>query len=452
MFLLLLAFSWTLVGCFVAFQYQRERQFKAELLDSRLQALNARLLDSLPTALPAGCRLTVMDTTGRVLRDNAAPPAELGNHRGRPEVAGALASGTGFAIDRLSTADGTEYFYSAMRRGPLVVRTALPYNHSLHHTLRADGTFLWFMVAMTLLVSLTGYMATRRLGRTVARLNDFASRAERGERVYDEPPFPPGELGSISDHIIRLYARLQQALEEGERDHRRAMAQEHEKTVMKKQLTNNINHELKTPVAAMQACLDTLVDHPDLPRERRDQFLQKCHAQCSRLAALLSDVSVITRLDDGARQVEMGTVELRGVAEEAVADVDIPQGFTVENALPRGLAVRGNAGLLTSVFRNLVANAVAHSGGTRMVMELTGHDAGRAKIAVWDDGRGVPSQHLPRLFERFYRVDAGRTRADGGTGLGLAIVKNAVALHGGAISVSNGIPHGLRFVFTLPLA
>lgn len=118
---------------------------------------------------------------------------------------------------------------------------------------------------VTVLMCIIGYFVTRRVGLHISRLRLFAEKAERGERIYDTEPFPHDELGDISNHIVRLYARLQQAITDRDREHRSALHEEQEKIRIKKQLTNNINHELKTPVAAMQVCLETLIDHPDLP-------------------------------------------------------------------------------------------------------------------------------------------------------------------------------------------
>ena len=112
--------------------------------------------------------------------------------------------------------------------------------------------------------------------------------------------------------------------------------------------------------------------------------------------------------------------------------------------MPPALTVNGNRQLLESIFRNLIDNAILHSGGSRI--DISADTEGN--FTVSDNGRGVPSEHLPHIFDRFYRVDKGRSRAAGGTGLGLAIVRNAVAIHGGTITVRND--HGLRYTFKIP--
>ena len=302
----LLAYSWLMVLCFAAFQYHRERRFKAEELNIRLQSLNESLLASIgqsdtvshlgPLPPIAGLRVSVIDLQGRVLYDNTLDSLPKKSHLERQEIVDAVANGSGYALRRHSESTGQTYFYSARKGKNRIVRTAVPYSVSLRVLLRADYGFLWFMIGVTSAMSLLGYFATRRVGLHVSRLNRFAEKAERGERIFDTEPFPHDELGDISNHIVRLYAQLQQAVAARDREHRQALLAEQEKIRIKKQLTNNINHELKTPVAAMQACLETLMTHRDLPPEKRDEFIARCHANGERLKNLLADVSLITRM------------------------------------------------------------------------------------------------------------------------------------------------------------
>ena len=464
LFLLLLAFSWTLVACFIVFQYGREKQFKAERLDTRLQLFNLRMLDALADGAtpeefiaardePFGdLRVTVIDDAGRVTFDNSAGSLPETNHLDRPEVAEALARGTGFTIRRHSESTDLYYFYSAMSDGGVVVRSAVPYSITLREVLAADREFLWFMLGVTLLMSIAAYFTTRRLGHNITRLNEFAERAERGERIDERETFPHDELGDISNHIIRLYARLQRTTADRDREHALALHEEQEKIRIKKQLTNNINHELKTPVAAIQGYLETLLANPCLTAEKRTAFLEKSCAQVERLRHLLSDVSTITRMDEGRELIGKEPVVLNDLIDEVRADMELrPEGqrLRVNCDFQGPVEVEGNPSLLSSVFRNLADNAAAYSGGRDIFIRLLSDTAEACTILFADNGIGVDEEHLPHLFERFYRIDKGRSRKLGGTGLGLSIVKNAVVIHGGTITVRNGERGGLEFVFTL---
>lgn len=464
LFLLLLTFSWALVACFVIFQYGREKHFKAERLDARLQLFNLRMLDALADGVtpadfiaahdePFGdLRVTVIDKAGRVTFDNSAGNLPEANHLDRPEVAQALARGTGFTIRRHSESTDLYYFYSAMSDDGIVVRSAVPYSITLREVLAADREFLWFMLGVTLLMSVAAYFATRRLGHNITRLRDFAQRAERGERIDEQAAFPHDELGDISSHIIRLYARLQRTTADRDREHALALHEQQEKIRIKKQLTNNINHELKTPVAAIQGYLETLLSNPGLSAEKRTAFLEKSCGQVARLRSLLSDISTITRMDEASQLIRKERVVLNDLVDEIRADMQHrPEGqrLRVNCDFSYPLEMEGSPSLLGSVFRNLADNAAAYSGGRDIFIRLLEDSPEQYTLLFADNGIGVDEEHLPHLFERFYRIDKGRSRKLGGTGLGLSIVKNAVMIHGGTISVRNGERGGLEFTFTL---
>ena len=464
LFLLLLGFSWALVACFIAFQYSREKHFKAEHLDARLQLVNLRLLDALNDGLAperfladhadtyGGLRISLIDFGGNVLFDSSADSLPRTNHLGRPEVAEALAHGTGYTIRRLSQSTRRDYFYSAMRGDSLVVRSAVPYSMPLAEVLAADREFLWFMLGATLVMSVAAYVATRRLGHNITRLNAFAERVERGERIDDGEAFPHDELGDISNHIIRLYANLQQTTADRDREHALALHEEQEKIRIKKQLTNNINHELKTPVAAIRGYLETLLANPEIDASRRRGFLEKSLGQAERLRQLLADVSILTRMDEASQLISREPVVLNEIIAEVAADMQLlppERRMRVNCDLPARMEIEGNPALVASIFRNLADNAAAYSGGRDIFIRLADEDPGQYTLLFADNGIGVDEQHLPHLFERFYRVDKGRSRKIGGTGLGLSIVKNAVLLHGGTIAVRNREQGGLEFRFTL---
>lgn len=463
LFLLLLAVSWVLVACFVVFQYKRERQYKIEKLDSQLQLYNAHLIDALTNdsidfeavihKQPIdGLRISVINADGTLAFDNTLDSLPGDSHLNRPEISQAVSDGCGYTLRRHSSSTNNTYFYSATAGDGLIVRSAVPYTMSLQEILDADRSFLWFMLMVTLGISLLGYFATRRIGHTITRLNRFAEKAEKGEQVYDAEPFPSNELGGISTHIIRLYARLQQTMEERDREHRKAIVEQQEKDRIKKQLTNNINHELKTPVAAIKICLETILTHRNLPADKHWEFIENCHGHTERLVNLLNDVTAITRIDDGADNIAKERLSLKEIIDD-VAHSFKPglelAGMRLEYKLPEELPIIGNRTFLASIFRNLIDNAIAYSGGSLVTINLEAETDSSYRFSLSDDGCGIPEEHLERIFERFYRIDKGRSRALGGTGLGLSIVRNAVRLHGGVISAANKASGGAKFMFTL---
>ena len=231
---------------------------------------------------------------------------------------------------------------------------------------------------------------------------------------------------------------------------------EMDKSRIKRQLTQNVAHEIKTPVASIHGYLETLVANPNLPDEKRRHFLERCLSQSERMTRLMAYMSTVSRLDEGRVTMEEG-VDLERIINDVIEDfkgkLDLA-GISVKLAIPDYLFVRGDQGLLYSVFRNLVENAVMYASGADTLRISCFRREDSIEFEISDNGSGIPDKHLNRIFERFYRVDKGRTRGEGaagGTGLGLSIVKNAVMAHGGTISASSG-PSGAGLIvrFSLP--
>lgn len=231
------------------------------------------------------------------------------------------------------------------------------------------------------------------------------------------------------------------------------VTQEEEQVNLKRQLTQNIAHELKTPVSSIQGYLETIVNNENIPREKVNVFLERCYAQSNRLSRLLRDISVLTRMDEAANMIDMERVDISVLVGNIINEVSLEldeKHITVVNSLKKSIQVKGNYSLIYSIFRNLMDNAIAYAGTNIQInINCFREDESYYYFSFADTGVGVSPEHLNRLFERFYRVDKGRSRKLGGTGLGLAIVKNAVIIHGGSISAKNSQGGGLEFVFTL---
>ena len=464
LFLMLLAFSWSIILCFVGFQYTREKQYKSEFVNAQLQLYNKHLIERIENGYSYEeyinthekpfdeLRISVIAFSGAVVYDNMLPIDSLDNHKMRPEIAGSLKKGSAYHIGRQSASDGREYFYSATKGERVIVRTAIPYSADLRELLRADWTFLGIMISVSLAMSILAYFATRRLGKNIERLNRFAEKAENGEAFDENEPFPNDELGSISNHIVQLYAQWQQTIKDRDIAYEATLREEQEKMRIKRQLTNNINHELKTPVASIQVCLETLLSGINISEEKRQELIERCYANNERLRRLLGDVSLITRMEDGSQLIGKESVAINNIIDEIAKELEImpeEERFLLHTNFNEQVIVDGNLSLIASIFRNLTENAIAYSGGKNIYISLIENNDNYCRIDFEDDGCGVEEKQLPRLFERFYRVDKGRSRQMGGTGLGLAIVKHAVQFHGGTITVCNRQSGGLRFEFTL---
>ena len=526
--------------CFIAYQYQREREYKIELLNTQLQDYNSRLYERLNNSAAIeevtskyirehalqDLRVTLIDLQGNVIYDsykNQNQPLE--SHLNRPEVQKALKEGNGFDVRRTSETTGLPYFYSATRYGDYMIRSALPYNVSLINNLQADPHYLWFTAAISLLLIIIFYKFTNKLGTSISQLREFAMRADRNEPIEMamQSAFPHNELGEISQHIIQIYRRLHETKE--------ALYIEREKLIThlqisheglgiftkdkKEILVNNLFtqysnlisdsnletteevfaiSELKEIInfinknqqqrsrgkdekrmsvtinkngrnfiveciifqdASFEISINDVTQEEEQVRLKRqlNTFLERCYAQSNRLSRLLRDISVLTRMDEAANMIDMERVDISVLVGNIINEVSLEleeKHITVIDSLKKGIQIKGNYSLLYSIFRNLMDNAIAYAGSNIQInINCFREDENYYYFSFADTGIGVSPEHLNRLFERFYRVDKGRSRKLGGTGLGLAIVKNAVIIHGGNISAKNNQGGGLEFVFTL---
>lgn len=251
------------------------------------------------------------------------------------------------------------------------------------------------------------------------------------------------------------FVHLKESIEQGKMSmYDRLRDSEEDKTRLKRQLTQNVAHELKTPVSSIQGYLETIVSNPDIDEETKDQFIQRCYAQSRRLSSLLADISTLNKLDDAPQGYEFENVSIPDLLSSIQRDTSMQMErnhVTFRALVDPDVVVRGNPSLLYSIFRNLTDNSIAYGGeGVTITVQMLAEDPETYTFSFSDNGPGVASEHIPHLFERFYRIDKGRSRKMGGTGLGLAIVKNAVLLHQGKISVRLGAAGGLEFIFTLP--
>mgnify|MGYP002518797628 FL=1 len=555
----------------VMFQYNRERQYKRDLLSSRLESYadvvagavdQDKLQDDtvhyedILRVLPNDLRLTVINRGGRVVYESTHHNImEMGNHLNRPEVQAALNNVEGSDI-RISDTDHREYFYYAKAYGSYLVRVALPFDTTVQSFMKADNVFLWFVlmlfpVAMVALIQISDHF-----GKAVTGLRNFMLSADKGLVDYDHIVFPHSDLGDIGRDIMQKYRQLEDSnhliatererlmrhfhyFEEGIAifsptrhklyanprftqyvnalmDHptpnveaiwqteafapaleflrlnggtrpvteeapvfrfntkagsmtlgvqlliysdgsfevtladvTRAEKNKH----LKQQMSNNITHELRTPVSSIRGYIETLLECKNLSDERKLHFLEKAHAQVIRLTDLIRDVALITKTEEAADLMPREDVKIQQVVADAQEDLHemlTKAQMQLFVNIPQDLTLHGNYSLVYSIFRNLMENSLRYAGeGAEIHVNCYNIDRDMAYFSVYDTGCGVPEEHLPRLFERFYRVSEGRTRDNGGTGLGLSIVRNAVLFHHGDISVRNRKEGGLEFLFTL---
>ena len=225
--------------------------------------------------------------------------------------------------------------------------------------------------------------------------------------------------------------------------------------VVRQDFVANVSHELRTPLAIFRGYLETLADNPEMPREDAQRILDTMKRHSDRLNALVEDLLILTRLESRQMETEFSTIRVEAFFRQLVRDWgNRANSGAVEIAidLPDDLPpLDADAFRLEQVMFNLLENAVAYSNPPRQIVLSAALCEGRMEMRVADNGIGIPPADLPHIFERFYRVDKGRSRSSGGTGLGLSIVKHIIQSHGGTVHAESEVGRGTTIVLRLPL-
>lgn len=342
---------------------------------------------------------------------------------------------------------------SVSNDGRLLVYAMLPINNLDSADFFHTNTFLIALLIVAVALTIFAFVSSHYIGRNLESLNEFARRTAEGKPIGDYK-FTHDEFGDISRRIVQLYEQTVESANRATEEHIVALNAIEERARSKRQLTNNINHELRTPIGVIKGYLDTILDTPEMDEESRTHFLRKAQEHVNRLTQLISDVSAITRLEEGSDLInreELNFHDLVFTVANDLNDSGALKGLTFEYDIPLDCYVFGNYNLLAGMITNLAKNAGNYSKGTVCELFVASEDDNFYYFVFRDNGVGVGEEHLPHLFERFYRVDSGRARKAGGTGLGLPIVNNTVLVHGGEISVHNREDGetGLEFRFSL---
>lgn len=407
----LLVYLAAVVGVFAlaasVYELRNEHNYKKAILQTRLEGYADRvaLLGVDAANFSEEVRITILSDDGAVLYDSDEPGL-VSDHSSRPEIVACRSGQPGWAI-RHSQTEGRDYCYLAKRNGDRIIRVAVPYEVDLKHFLRPNTIYILLGVLMLLAVLLL-------LGRA----------------------------------MLRGYKSLEDALDDVENEKQANKR-------LKREMTHNIAHELRTPVSSLRGYLEALVDCDDIDDERRKLFTQRAYLQSLRLSDLLRDIGLVTKIEESPEQIRRERLNLHeivsGVLDEFSEKMK-SRGIDATNAIPSDMEMVGSASLVYAIFRNLVENSCKYAGKDISIVISAEYERGAVRVCYYDTGVAVPEEMLDRIFERFFRIPGNPSedyRDDVGSGLGLSVVRNAVAFHGGQIKASVREGGGLMFEFTL---
>lgn len=470
LFIPLVATLWIVIFGMAYWQFSNERKYRKAQIDEQLEIVTQRIIAAYESDIDPMqfvdfiCRYYRDNPNYDLLRVSVYQDGVLQRSWGEPiglsskekEDREGLTRTPEIDRDPTQARSTDQYFYYkalSSKDGSVEVYTVLPFDNDISAAALPSKSIFWVMLCVALGMTVVAYWSTRYFGRNIRILRTVAERAATDPNFLPAMDYPHDELGDISRQIIHMYNERSQAMQRQKREHSVALHAIEEKARSKRQLTNNINHELRTPIGVIKGYLDTVLSNPDMDAESRNHFLRKAQDHVDRLVNLIADVSAITRLEEGGELISTEELNYHDIAYTLASDLEETgtMGKMVFNFdVPLDCRIMGNYNLLSGMILNLCKNSAAYSKGTMCELICTGEDDKFYYFDFRDDGTGVKPEHLPHLFERFYRIDSGRSRKAGGTGLGLPIVQNTVIAHGGTITVENGELGGLSFKFSLP--
>ena len=373
-------------------------------------------------------RVTLIDFNGVIIADAGSGTLQAkptGIRAQRPEVAQAAAGNVGVTIDPPDE-DGSSDLYVAVKSDKGIVRIGVEMSTFERIFNQARQDVVTAGIIALLWAMLFAVVFARYISKPVIQLRDMARALAR--REFDNPPMvdAPGEIGDLAESLQQLSARLQ-ALEG-----------------LRREFIVNVSHELSSPLTIASGFAATLARH-DPPPESRKQFARAILSNTHRMQRVVENMLDLSRIESGSWIPRLDRVELR----EMIADIFDAIGPAAEaknialrsDVDPRYAVIQADPTWVRQIIGNLCENALRHTVRGEIVATVKGDSEG-TRLSVRDTGEGITPYHLPRIFERLYRADAGRARPSGGSGLGLAIVKHMVEAHGGTVSAESSVGVG----------
>jgi two-component system phosphate regulon sensor histidine kinase PhoR len=400
-------------------------------------------------------RITLIDSQGDVLADSDVPFTDIPivkNHLDRPEVQTAKLYGVGHDI-RHSTTVNHDFLYMAklVKNSPKskdfsklqYIRLSIPLEEVKTQVNRIRSIVVIVGLSVLLVIIVVSMMVSSRIARPMIHIARVVEQIRTGDLDAKLAIASNDEIGLVAKAINELVDKLKADI-----------VQLKKLELVRSQFLGNVSHELRTPIFAVQGYIETLhsgaVDDPSVNRS----FLEKAQDNLDRLNTLLEDLINISQIESGEMKMSFRIFRVNEFLQSVGKEVE-------SRAATRNISFRlslktndndevfGDKDRLRQVLDNLISNAINYNRSDSDVILSSEKTPQGVRLCVKDTGIGIPPEYLPRIFERFYRVDSDRSRALGGTGLGLAIVKHILEAHGSSVEVESKVGEGSTFCFTL---
>jgi two-component system phosphate regulon sensor histidine kinase PhoR len=388
-------------------------------------------------------RFTVIDLGGKVIADSEVVDSyTMENHSDREEIKEALAMGIGYATRKSETLNLSMLYVAGLsENSKYILRMAVPFSGVEQYAGFLIPAIL-ISIGITLIVSI--FIANRFASSVTKPLNEIAEELNKLSQEKPEFHFKKydfDEMNIIADTTMKMSDSLKES-----------MARIEFERMVRQEFFSNASHELKTPLTSVRGYLELLENNMVADENMKKDFLVRIKKETINMTSLINDILMISRLETKEAEVTLSDVRLSPLLKDVCASLEpLAKEYQVSiDTNCRPLMMHANTQQLRELFNNLITNAIKYNKPNGKVLVTVTSEQDEIIIIVEDTGVGIPEDAKQRIFERFYRVDKGRSKKVGGTGLGLSIVKHIVNYYSGTIEVQSKVMEGTTFTIRLP--
>lgn len=444
-FLILLA---SIALVFTVYMFKQNRSYSVAALQGELKNYNSFIYSEIQKgnkipSIPSDRRInyTILDTLGYVIYDSKEEiESFLDNQISQTEIVAAQQNGEGSALRASLSDEQEEYLFYAKKFPDYYIKTYITFSTLKPTQVETDNRYFFLIALLLLALFASVFFIGKKLIRPLKSYTQLTDAIKNNEDL-EKLSFDNDDFGEVGKEIANTFVQLDEAKK------------------FKQKMTQDIAHELKTPITAIKGYLETILNDSQMDEEQKIKFIKNSYSQTIRLSELINEVSTLNKLDEANSsdsQKEFYKIEkvyFASCIEDILGEVGgrlADKNISFHSQISNTLSIRGVYNLLYSLFKNLIDNTIEHSGGNCSIMLKGWEEDEKIFFEYSDSGVGVPAEALNKLFNRFYRVDKGRVRKSGevsGSGLGLAIVKNSITYHKGEIEAFSPSTGGVIFKF-----
>lgn len=440
------AVSYIMISRVLLDNTKESMRYTLEILDKSLDYegdLEEQLHDYEERITNKEARFTIITVSGEVCADNSADAWTMPNHSDREEFAQALEKGFGTS-KRYSGTLGIHMFYMAIcsSNGEYLLRVAIPSFGMADYIAVLMPAFLSSLLTAVLISMILAERFSRKISEPLKDISEKISEMRRPGEILEFEAYPYDEMNIIARNTTQMTLEVSEYLKKIEK----------ERTI-RQEFFSNVSHELKTPITSIYGFAELMQKDMVTDETKKKEFLERILKETKRMTNLINDILMISRLETREAEVVMTDISMPELLEETIEEIrPAAEGNGIEISYnSEVLLYHANLQQLQELVSNLISNAVKYNKPQGRVHVSVCRVREEMVIEVYDTGIGIPEESIPRIFERFYRVDKSRSRGSGGTGLGLSIVKHVVEYYNGRIEIKSKIDTGTTITVYLPI-